>query len=130
MSIRLTGANAKQRTERSQNQRLSQRAQGETVRIAVSTHRTDAVVTNDLTQDATRGAQQACALRWKIEQFHREVKQLTGIERCNAERREFNAITLLAPFLFGFAWLLSPGKQGKPFIASSMDCLMIFCDSS
>lgn len=55
-------------------------------RVAVSTHRTDAVVTNDLTQDATRGAQQACALRWKIEQFHREAKQLTGIERCQCRK--------------------------------------------
>jgi len=51
-------------------------------RVAVSTHRADMVVTNDHTQNFTRGAQQACALRWKIEQFHREAKQLTGIERC------------------------------------------------
>ena len=55
-------------------------------RVAVSTHRTDSVVTNDLTQDLTRGAQQACALRWKIEQFHREAKQLTGIERCQCRK--------------------------------------------
>lgn len=55
-------------------------------RVAVSTHRTDAVVTNDLAQDVTRGAQQACALRWKIEQFHREAKQLTGIERCQCRK--------------------------------------------
>jgi len=27
-------------------------------------------------------AQEACALRWKIEQFHRELKQLTGVEKC------------------------------------------------
>ena len=55
-------------------------------RVAVSTHRTDMVVTNDLTQDLTQGAQQACALRWKIEQFHREAKQLTGIERCQCRK--------------------------------------------
>lgn len=55
-------------------------------RVAVSTHRTDSVVTNDLSQDLTRGAQQACALRWKIEQFHREAKQLTGIERCQCRK--------------------------------------------
>ena len=23
-----------------------------------------------------------CGVRWKIEQFHREAKQVTGIERC------------------------------------------------
>jgi len=55
-------------------------------RVAVSTHRTDLVVTNDLSQDLTQGAQQACALRWKIEQFHREAKQLTGIERCQCRK--------------------------------------------
>ena len=55
-------------------------------RVAVSTHRADMVVTNDLTQNVTRGAQQACALRWKIEQFHREAKQLTGIERCQSRK--------------------------------------------
>jgi hypothetical protein len=55
-------------------------------RVAVSTHRTDTVATNDLSQDSTQGAQQACALRWKIEQFHREAKQLTGIERCQCRK--------------------------------------------
>jgi macrodomain Ter protein organizer (MatP/YcbG family) len=55
-------------------------------RVEVSTHRTDFVVTNDLSQDLTLGAQQACALRWKIEQFHREAKQLTGIERCQCRK--------------------------------------------
>lgn len=49
---------------------------------------------------------------------------------ANVERRGFNAITSLAPCLFGLAWLLSLGKPGKPYIASSMDCLMNSCDSS
>ena len=55
-------------------------------RVEVSTHRTDWVVTNDQTQDSVQATQDACRLRWKIEQFHREAKQLTGIERC--QRRE------------------------------------------
>ena len=52
------------------------------MRVEVSTNRTDWVVTNDLAQGSTQGAQDACALRWKIEQFHRELKQLTGVEKC------------------------------------------------
>lgn len=28
-----------------------------------------------------------CAVRWKIEQFHREVKQLTGIQNCQCRKR-------------------------------------------
>ncbi len=55
-------------------------------RVAVSTHRTDYVVTNDLAQDSTRATQQACGFRWKIEQLHREGKQLTGLERCQCRK--------------------------------------------
>jgi len=55
-------------------------------RVEVSTHRTDWVVTNDLTQNSSPAAQDACGLRWKIEQFHREAKQLTGIERCQCRK--------------------------------------------
>ena len=47
-----------------------------------SDRRTDYVVTNDLSQSDTAAAQAACAWRWKIEQFHRETKQLTGLENC------------------------------------------------
>jgi hypothetical protein len=60
-------------------------------RVAVSSRRTRApfragIVTNDLTQHSTTGAQQACALRWKIEEYHREIKQLTGIEQCQCRK--------------------------------------------
>jgi hypothetical protein len=55
-------------------------------RVAVTTHRTDYVVTNDLAQDSTRAAQKACGFRWKIEQLHREGKQLTGLERCQCRK--------------------------------------------
>ena len=51
-------------------------------RIVSSTRRTDWVVTNDETQNSTSAAQQACDWRWKIEQFQRESKQLTGLEHC------------------------------------------------
>lgn len=51
-------------------------------RVEVSTHRTDWVATNDLAQSSTKDTQNACALRWKIEQFHRELKQITGVEKC------------------------------------------------
>jgi Transposase DDE domain len=55
-------------------------------RLVFSSERTDYVVTNDLAQDDAQVAQDACALRWKIEQFHRESKQLTGIERCQCRK--------------------------------------------
>jgi len=55
-------------------------------RVAVTTNRTDYVVTNDLAQDSTQATQEACGLRWKIEQLHREGKQLTGLERCQCRK--------------------------------------------
>ena len=55
-------------------------------RVTVSTNRTDYVVTNDLSQSSTDVAQQVCKIRWKIEEFHREIKQLTGIESCQCRK--------------------------------------------
>ena len=55
-------------------------------RVTVSTDRTDYVATNDLTQNSTDEVQQVNAIRWKIEEFHREVKQLTGIEACQCRK--------------------------------------------
>lgn len=51
-------------------------------RLVLSPKRTDYVVTNDMAQDSTQATQEVCGLRWKIEQFHRETKQVTGIEGC------------------------------------------------
>ena len=55
-------------------------------RVIVSTNRTDYVATNDLSQSSTDIAQQVCKVRWKIEEFHREIKQLTGIESCQCRK--------------------------------------------
>ena len=55
-------------------------------RVARSTTRTDYVVTNDLAQDDTTAVQEVCGWRWKIEQLHREGKQLTGLERCQCRK--------------------------------------------
>jgi hypothetical protein len=51
-------------------------------RLVLSPKRTDFIATNDLAQDSTQATQEVCALRWKIEQFHRETKQTTGLEGC------------------------------------------------
>ncbi len=64
--------------------------------VQVSTNRTDYVVTNDITQGSADGTRRACAVRWKIEEFHRELKQNTGIEKCQArkQRSQRNHINL------------------------------------
>lgn len=51
-------------------------------RLVLSSKRTDFIATNDFAQESTQDTQDVCALRWKIEQFHRETKQTTGIEAC------------------------------------------------
>jgi hypothetical protein len=59
---------------------------GQLFRVEVSTHRTDYVVTNDQAQDATEATREVCGFRWKIEQWHREGKQVTGLERCQCRQ--------------------------------------------
>lgn len=51
-------------------------------RVLVSTTRTDYTVTNDMAQNDTEAAGKESSIRWKIEQLHREDKQITGIESC------------------------------------------------
>ncbi len=69
-------------------------------RVIVSTDKTDFIATNaklagqsilpgrlrDLSQDSTDVVQKVCKVRWKVEEFHRELKQLTGIESCQCRK--------------------------------------------
>ena len=69
-------------------------------RIVVSTDKTEYIVTNDVTLKTTNDTRKESAIRWKIEEFHRELKQLTGIERCQARKnrsqRNHIAMSMLA----------------------------------
>lgn len=55
-------------------------------RVVLSTQRTDYVVTNEMAQDNVKVVQDVCDFRWKVEQFHRETKQLTGVEGCQCRK--------------------------------------------
>lgn len=63
-------------------------------RVVLSTQRTDYVVTNEMAQDNVEVVHDLCGFRWKVEQFHRETKQLTGIEgnQCRKARSVRNHI--------------------------------------
>jgi len=50
-------------------------------RVTVSSQ-TEYVITNDVSQVSADEALTKSSMRWKIEQLHREEKQLTGIEKC------------------------------------------------
>lgn len=49
-------------------------------------HRVEYIVTNDVSIETTEAAKKVGGFRWKIEQFHREVKQLTGVAKCQARK--------------------------------------------
>ena len=51
-----------------------------------ATNRTEHVVTNDLSQDSAVAVQDLCRVRWKIEQYHREGKQMLGMEKCQCRK--------------------------------------------
>jgi Transposase DDE domain len=51
-------------------------------RIALFTEGAELIVTNDTSLLDAQAVQQVQGLRWKVEQFHRELKQVTGIEAC------------------------------------------------
>src|SRR5829696_2388192 len=63
-------------------------------RVVVHSRRTEWIVTNDLSPDSAHEAREVRGVRWKIEEFHREAKQLTGIEgcQCRAGRIQRNHI--------------------------------------
>lgn len=59
---------------------------GQLFRVTVLPGKTEYVVTNDVSQTDGKGVRDICKIRWKIEEFHREIKQLTGIERCQCRK--------------------------------------------
>lgn len=71
-------------------------------RLVLSTQRTDYVVTNDQTLPTTDGAQQVCAVRWRIEEVHREAKQVTGLEACQCRKARIQRNHIACCFLVWF----------------------------
>ena len=55
-------------------------------RIVSTSGRTEYIATNDLSQSDAKATQQECRVRWKIEQLHRELKQTTGIGKCQSRK--------------------------------------------
>ncbi len=64
-------------------------------RLVSSTGDTEWIVTNDLSEASASAVRKQTAVRWKIEQFHRQWKQTTGVQRCQCrkQRAQRNHIT-------------------------------------
>lgn len=63
------------------------------------THRTDYVVTNDLSQNSADDVRKECAMRWKVEELHRELKQTTGIQKCQCRKQRIQRNHIACAFL-------------------------------
>ncbi len=68
-------------------------------RIEVSSNRTDDVVTNDLAQIDSNAAQKEYGIRFMIEQLHRELKQVTGIDQCECRKGRIQRNHIASAFL-------------------------------
>lgn len=65
-----------------------------------ATNRTEYIVTNDHSQSSSVEVKDICRDRWKIEQYHREGKQILGMEKCqcrnaNAQKNHIGCAILV-----------------------------------
>lgn len=79
-------------------------------RVTVSTNRTEYIATNETSVSDIEQIQETCSNRWKIEEFHRELKQLTGIQSCQCrksriQRNHIACAILVWTFLKKLAYL-------------------------
>lgn len=90
-------------------------------RVDVSTNRTDYIVTNSNRMQDIERVIKICAIRWHIEQKHRELKQITGIEKCqcrlaNSQKNHIACAMLVLSQLTRYAYTIGKNvyqlKQG------------------
>lgn len=55
-------------------------------RTATSTSGAELIVTNDYSSSDTEAVETFQGFRWKVEQFHRELKGTTGVEACQSRK--------------------------------------------
>ena len=78
-----------------------------------SSQRTDYVATNDLSQSDVSVVRQVCDVRWRIEQFHRETKQLTGLEECQCRLARIVRNHIASAFLLWVHLMRKAYETGK-----------------
>ena len=79
----------------------------------VSTNRVDYIVTNDKSQTSSKAAQNEFSSRWVIENMHREIKQLTGIENCQCRKQRIQRNHIGCAFLVWAFLKKTAHKIGK-----------------
>ena len=82
-------------------------------KLTVSTNRVDYIVTNDKSQKSSKAVQDEFGLRWVIENMHREIKQITGIERCQCRKQRIQRNHIACAFLVWAFLKRTANKIGK-----------------
>ena len=70
-------------------------------RALVFTHRTNYLVTNKVEFRETAAAEQESSVRWTIDPFHRERKQLNSVQTCQCRLARASATTSPWPCALG-----------------------------
>ena len=78
-----------------------------------SSQRTDYVATNDWSQSDVSVVRQVCGVRWKVELFHREAKQLTGLENCQCRLARIVRNHIASAFLLWVYLMRKVYETGK-----------------
>ena len=68
-------------------------------RFIISTNKVDYIATNDKFQNTDQAVQDVYSSRWVIEGMHREIKQLTGIEKCQCRKQRIQRNHIACSFL-------------------------------
>lgn len=79
----------------------------------MSSQRTDYVATNNLSQSDVSVVRLVCDVRWKIEQLHREAKQLTSLEDCQCRLARVVRNHIAAAFLVWVHLMRKAYETGK-----------------
>lgn len=89
-------------------------------KIAVTHDDIDWVITNEVAQSSltTDVLRARCDVRWQIEQFHREVKQLVGTEKCQCRSARAQRNHLACAYLAWVAIHVYAGAHGITLYAA------------
>lgn len=86
----------------------------------------DWIITNSETLLTTDDVQDEDAKRWQVEQLHRELKQLTGIEKCQCRKQRAQRNHIACCYQAWLAIKVKANSLGKTLYATVNDLLYEF----
>lgn len=86
----------------------------------------DWIITNSETSLTTDAVQDEDTIRWQVEQLHRELKQLTGIEKCQCRKQRAQRNHIACCYQAWLAIKVKADQVGKTLYALVHDLLYEF----